>query len=72
MRRGKKPCPLPRAGVLVAGYAGTAQDWSLSSLTPERDPFSVSRLIPSTCNARVRGDNRWLGAPWAGGQADAI
>lgn len=39
VRRGKRPCPLlPRAGVLVAGYEGKAQDWSLSSLTPEESP----------------------------------
>lgn len=42
------------------------------SLTPERDPLSAARLIPSTCKARVREDSPWLVPPRTGGQADAL
>lgn len=63
VRRGKRPCPLPRAGVLVAGYEGKAQDWSLSSLAAESHPLSVSRLISSTCNVRVRRGQALAGCP---------
>lgn len=63
VRRGKRPCPLPRAGVLVAGYERKAQDWSLSSLAAESHPLSVSRLISSTCNVRVRREQALAGCP---------